>query len=327
MGPGNDVIPAPENRFVWPPPPYEPKIEFVKNIRKLDDIGVKKGFFRRLWEFVAGIGVEGQISRPFGVTVDAEGKLYVTDTADPSLHIFDLINGKYRIIEGTRNVHFASPVSVDTDKDGNIFVSDSIQRRVYAFAKDGRYLMTIGDDNTFQRPTGIAINKTAGLLYVVDTIACKIHAYTTKGQYKFSFGGRGIEDGRFNYPTFMVISKNGELYVSDTLNFRIQVFDKNGRFISKFGKLGDGTGDFSNPRGIALDSEGNIYVVDTLLEAVQIFDKKGQLLLVFGRSGRRMGEFNIPSGITIDDKDNIYISDSYNSRVQVFKYLKSEPEQ
>lgn len=323
MGPRKDVITTPEKRVVWPPPPFEPKIEFVKSITRPEDIGVKKGFFRKLYELFVGKASEGQIIRPFGIAADDKGRLYIADTGAMSLHIFDLTKGKYKIIDGSKYGPFASPVSVDTDADENIFLSDSVQRRVYVFSRKGKYLREIGTDDVFQRPTGIAINKTTGLLYVVDTLACKIHVYTTQGQYKFSFGERGISDGQFNYPTFIVISKDGELYVTDTLNFRIQIFDKNGRVVSKFGKLGNGTGDLSNPRGIALDSDGNVYVVDTRAEVLQIFDKQGQLLLVFGRSGRRVGEFAIPSGIAIDNHDNIYISDSYNSRVQVFRYLKN----
>lgn len=323
MGPRRDVITVPGERLIWPPPPFLPKIEFIKNITKPEDIGVKKGFFKKIWEAVAGEAQEDQITRPFGIIIDEENRLYITDSMSLSLHIFDLAKGRYDTIEGTKTEHLKSPISVATDKDGGIYISDSEKRRIYAYSKEGKYLREIGTDEMLQRPTGIAVDKTAGILYVADTLSNKICAYTTDGQFKFSFGERGTADGQFNYPTFITISRNGELYVADTLNFRIQIFDKKGKFISKFGRLGNGTGDFSNPRGIAIDSDGNIYVVDRLFESIQIFDKNGQLMLVFGKPGRKNGEFSIPAGITIDKNDNIYIADSYNNRVQVFKYIKN----
>ena len=320
-----DVVSEPAIKIIWPLPPNEPKIQFVRSITRPDDMGIKKGFFRKIWELVAGAS-EKQIIKPFGIAVDDSDVLYVTDTALLSVHVYDQEIGGCRVIGEPEHGRFASPVSVDTDKHGNIFISDSLQNRVYVFSKKGTYLRDIkspDDEGAFLRPTGIAVNRQEGLLYIVDTIGCKINVYSTGGQYKFSFGERGEGDGQFNFPTSVVVAKSGELYVSDTMNFRVQVFDKNGTFISSFGKQGDGTGDLGNPRGIALDSDGNIYVVDTLFEAVQIFDRNGQLLLVFGKPGTREGEFILPSGIAIDSKDNIYISDSYNSRIQIFKYLKN----
>lgn len=38
------------------------------------------------------------------------------------------------------------------------------------------------------RPTGIAVDRDAGLLYIMDTIAHCVHVYTAGGQHKFSFG-------------------------------------------------------------------------------------------------------------------------------------------
>ena len=60
------------------------------------------------------------------------------------------------------------------DKEENIYVSDSVLRRVYVFNKNGNFLREIGSDNMMQRPTGIAIDRVSETLYVVDTIASKI---------------------------------------------------------------------------------------------------------------------------------------------------------
>src|SRR4030067_2384430 len=238
MGSKKDAVTTPEKKITWPLPPLEPKIEFVRSINKPDDLGIKKGFFKKLWEVIAGES-ENQITKPFGIAVDDKGKLYVTDTASLSVHVFDQINGNYNVIREPERGMFVSPVGVDVDKKGNIFIADSILKRIYVFSEKGKYLRDLkppADDLAFQRPTGIAINREAGLLYIVDTIASKVHVYTTDGQYKFSFGEEGEGDGQFNHPTFIAVTKNGELHISDTLNFRVQIFDKNGECLSKLGK-------------------------------------------------------------------------------------------
>jgi DNA-binding beta-propeller fold protein YncE len=327
--PAATISKAPKEKMVWPPPPYEPKIEFIKDISKPDDIAGQKSFFKKAWEVIAGKEEEDLIIKPFGIAVDNRGRLFVTDTASSSIHIFDLVNEKHTVIEDVKGKGLASPVGIDVDKTGNIYVSDSIEKRVYVLTEKGKYLRDLALPESygkFQRPTGIAIDKTTGVIYIVDTLACRIHAFTAEGHYKFSFGEKGNGDGQMNYPTFIAVSKSGEMYVSDSLNFRIQVFDRNGKFVLKFGKLGDSAGDIANPRGIAADSDGNIHVIDTLFEALQIFDRTGQLLLVFGKPFLKTREFALPAGIAIDGNDNIYISDTYNSRIRVFKYLKSGPQ-
>jgi DNA-binding beta-propeller fold protein YncE len=329
MGSRKDAMKSSQTKIFWPLPPDEPKIEFVRSITKPDDSGRKKGFFKKLWEFVAGES-EKQIAKPFGIAVDNQGNLYVTDTALASVHVFNLKEGGYRVLKDPKNGRFISPVGVDVDKEGKVFVSDSLLRQVLVYSPKGKHLMDIKPprgEELFQRPTGIAVNSGEDLLYIVDTLACAIHVYSTSGDYKFSFGKKGKDNGQFNFPTSIDVSKNGDIYVSDTMNFRIQIFDKNGRYISSFGKHGDGTGDLGNPRGVALDSDMNIYVVDTLFEAVQIFDKDGGLLLAFGKPGVNQGQFILPADIAIDRSDYIYIADSYNSRVQVFKYLKSSDQE
>ncbi len=321
MGSGKTAGEVQKERLVWPPPPWEPKIEFLYSITTPDDMQIKKGFFRRIWEFVAGESREGVV-KPFGVFADDNGRLYVTDTADQSIHVFDPKESKYFVIEGiNKKQRLASPIAVTTDKEGNIYVSDSVTRRVYVFNEKGKFLREIGSDNMMQRPTGIAIERVSGTLYVVDTLASKILVYTLDGKYIKSIGEHGGGNGQFNRPTFIALGKEGNVYITDTMNTRVQIIDTQGEFVGKFGRRGNTAGELANPRGIALDSEGHVYITDTLFEAVTIFDKSGQALLVFGRQGTKHGEFALPAGISISN-DKIYVADSYNMRIQVFRYLK-----
>lgn len=321
IGSGKSAGEVQKEKLVWPQPPWDPKIEFLYSITTPDDMQIKKGFFRRVWEFVAGES-RASVIKPFGIFADDNGRLYVTDTADQSVHVFDPRERKYFVIEGpNKKQRFASPIDVTTDKAGNIYVSDSITRRVYVFNDKGKFLREIGSDNMMQRPTGIAIDRVSGTLYAVDTLVSKILVYSLDGKYLKSIGEYGSGNGQFNRPTFITIGGDGNLYITDTMNVRVQIIDTMGKFIGKFGKRGTMAGDLANPRGIAIDSEGHIYITDTLFEAVSLFEKSGQPLLVFGRQGTKHGEFALPAGISISN-DNIYVADSYNMRIQVFKYIK-----
>lgn len=328
MGPGKNTGEVQKKRLVWPPPPDESRIEYIQSITTPDDIGISRGFFKRVWEFITGEERMDRTVAPYGVATDNSGRLYVTDTALRAVHVFDQKKGKYKRLEGDKSTRFEWPIGVASDKEGNIYVTDSVLNRVFVFSDDGKYLRDIGKKGAFMRPTGIAVDRDAGLLYIMDTIAHCVHVYTAGGQHKFSLGKNGEAAGEFNFPTAIAVGKDGNFYVLDSMNLRVQIFDRAGRFLYKFGALGDTTGNFARPRSITLDMDGNIYVVDALFNAVQIFDKKGRLLLVFGRGGDRAGEFTLPAGIYIDGADNkIYVADSYNSRVQVFRYISNNGSQ
>jgi DNA-binding beta-propeller fold protein YncE len=305
----------------WPPAPQKARIRFIRSIAKSGDIGFKKNWVRKALDSLLGREESGNIMlRPYGVAASAN-KIYITDPGLSLIHFFDLEKKKYRAIDNAGRKELVSPLGISVDVNEEVFVTDSVLKRVFIFNADGALLGEIGSDEIFSRPTGVAVDKSR--IYVVDTLKHQVLVFSKKDRtLLFRIGQNGTKNGEFNYPTNIFISMDGQMYITDSLNFRIQIFDLNGKFISSFGKLGDALGDFSKPKGIAVDSENHIYVVDSQFDNIQIFDKDGKLLLVVGSTGRDHGKMSIPSGIFIDNKDRIYVADSYNKRIQIFQYLK-----
>lgn len=305
--------------LVWPPPPEKPRIQFIKTIIKPEDIGIKKSFLRKVWEFVAGDEPEG-MARPYGIAVKGD-KIVVTDVALAGFHVFDLSRNNYTIIN-PKALRVPSPLAVAFSGSERVLVADSVLKKILIFDSEGKYVGEFAAGFPFQRPTAIALSPIDNAVWVTDTLAHQVFKFSLKGEKLLAVGKRGEKKGEFNYPTGITVGKDGKVYVCDTLNARIQIFSPEGAFLASFGKHGDSTGDFSHPKSVALDSDGNIYVVDGLFDAVQIFDKEGRLLLVFGKKGAKNGEFNVPATIFIDEKDRVLISDSYNGRLQIFQYLR-----
>jgi DNA-binding beta-propeller fold protein YncE len=308
---------------VWPPPPQTTKIQYIKNISGPSDIGMKKSWFKKTMDTLLGKDETIEmLFRPYGVFADSS-RIYVTDPGTRLLHIFDMGAKKYLSIKEAGKKQLLSPIGVAVDKNGAIYLSDSVLKRVFLFDREGKYLREIGSDEVFIRPAGIVLD--GERLYVVDAHGHRIVVFSKKdGSFLYSFGKNGSGKGDFHYPTNIFIDKDGLLYITDSMNFRVQIFDRDGHFISMFGKHGDGSGDFSQPRGIAVDSEGHVYVVDALFDTVQIFDRDGRFLLAFGKTGKEKGEMILPAGLFIDEEDRIYAADSYNKRVQIFQYMKNK---
>ncbi len=304
-------------KIVWPSAPDEARIEYKYSIEKSSDIGIEKGFFSKVYDFLFG-EEEAILSAPFGVYAD-KSRIYTTDIASKSVYVFDKDENEVLIMSGSDNEKFLYPIDVVADKQGNIYVSDSVRVKVYVFDADGDFQYTIAPKK-LQRCVGITIGENNNL-YIVDALADQIHVTSLKGEYLYSIGQIGKAEGEFNKPTF-IAADNGNIYVSDSMNHRIQVLSEKGEFILSFGQLGQNIGDFGSPRGIALDSEGNIYVTDTMFNNIQIFNQKGELLLVVGHYGARAGEFALPEDIAILEDGSIYISDTNNRRIQVLKKLE-----
>ena len=88
----------------------------------------------------------GNFAWPTGVAVDDDGNLYVADTLNDRIEIFDP-DGKFISAFG-RNCDgpgcFQRPKGVAVDSDGHIWVVDTMMSRVQAFAPDGQLLISFG---------------------------------------------------------------------------------------------------------------------------------------------------------------------------------------
>ncbi len=308
--------------IVWPKSPEMARIRYVNSISGPEDLNIRESFSKKILDFFSG---EGSVSlaNPYGITKDAEGRLYVVDTFNKFIHVFDIKENRYYTFP--KKPSFTTPIDIAIDRNGLIYVSDSTEAVIKVFKKGGGdYIKDIGKE-LLNRPTGLAFNEYSGELLVVDTKNSEIIRYDISNHsVKGNFGREGNTSGFFHNPTNIFTAPDGRIFVSDSLNFRVQVMSHDGKFISTFGKAGDSPGFFSRPKGIAVDSDGNIYVVDALFDNVQIFNEQGNLLMDFGSPGSNYGQFWLPSGIHIDSDNTIYVSDSYNNRIQVFQYMNGD---
>jgi DNA-binding beta-propeller fold protein YncE len=308
--------------IVWPRAPEMPRISFQNSVSQPAHLQINPGILTKFYHYIKG-ETEETIVSPYGVSADADGRLYVVDTYLNAVHVFDPEGNQYFSFPENRT-SLKSPIGIAIDhRSGVIYLSDSKQAVIKVYKDRGNQSAGEFGGDTLKRPAGIAINETSSELLVVDSLQSTVFRYDLSSRMlKGSFGGDGEEDGRFHYPTNLAVTPKGEIIVSDSLNFRVQVFSSGGQFLMKLGAMGQSPGCFSRPKGVAADSDGNIYVVDALYDNVQVFDSSGQLLMAFGSHGNGYGEFWLPTGIYIDQNDVIYVSDSYNKRVQIFKYLK-----
>lgn len=294
------------------------RIEWVGEIRGPENLGIERGFFTRVWDFVTGRRALEGLYRPYGVAVDASGRIAVADPGRRAVHLYDPAKRTTRRIYGAARARLVYPVAV-AFLGRTLLVADSEGGAVRAFGEDGKPVAVPVSLPALTRPSGLAVDEARGRLFVVDTPAHVVHVLPlAPGGEARVLGGRGTAPGKFNYPTHVAVDGEGRLAVSDAMNFRVQIFDAALEPSTVFGQVGDGLGDLSRPKGIVVDREGVVFVLEGYFDVIQAFDGKGALLGTFGGSGVAPGRLWLAAGMALDARGRLYVADTFNARVQVF---------
>lgn len=301
---------APE--LYWPLPPQRPRVKFVDLIiGSMDVTGSQRGKFSR-----ALFGEEGEVGfiKPLFVA-SKDDVVYVTDLS--GVVVMDFKKKKFKVISSS---NFRNPTGIAISETGKLFVADTAKNIISIVDLETQAITPVRG-SALSNPGGLAVDDTNGRLLATDVKSHLIRVYNLDGEELFSFGGRGVDPGKFNFPYDVTVDPEGNIYVVDSGNFRVQIFDKDGNFLRAFGSVGTIVGHFARPKGIALDPDGHVYVVDGAFGNYQIFDKVGLPLLAVGSVGNEPGQFVLPIGITINDNGSIYVVDQINKRLQKFQYI------
>lgn len=310
--------------LTMPPPPEKPRIAYVMQITRCEDIFKTRRAWAGLKEIIAG-PADSSLVRPFALALHPVGGLLIADPGRKIVHFYCWEHKEYVPIGPKLKGGLQSPVGVAALPDGNILVCDSRLKTVESFDMKGRALGHFCDPELLERPAGIAVSHSRSEVYIADVTQHRIGVFDLKGHVLRFVGQRGEGPGAFNFPTHLAVGPDDRLYVTDSMNFRVQVLEPDGKFVRAIGRLGDSPGQFSKPKGVAVDGEGNVIVVEALYGALEFFNPLGELLLSVGSSGSNPGQFWLPSGLCIDAKDRLlFVADCYNSRIQVFRLLEKD---
>lgn len=246
--------------------------------------------------FADGTGTAASFNELTSAAVDGSGNVFAADTANnrvrkvtPAGVVTTFAgSGTAAFADGTgAGASFNYPGGVALDKAGNIFVNDSLNRRVRKITPMGLVTTLAGSDTygstdgtgsaaSFMYLRGLTVN-VDGDIFVADSSANRIRKVTALGAVT-TFAGSGASafaDGTaaaasFQFPNAVAADANGNVYVADSANFRIRRVTATGAVTTLAGSgtpaFADGVGvaaSFDTPRGICVDAAGNVYVGDT----------------------------------------------------------------
>ena len=319
-------------KLVWPSPPDQVRIRYLGQYNGELDLLGKKQTKGGMLERIAGISVAPEerpkMIKPYGVASDSEGRVYVADSGQSLVFVFDLEKKKLEFRGDKAPANIQTPIGVAVDEKDRLFVSDSKLHRITCFGPDGEVEAVFGGD-ALQRPAGLAVDDPLRRLYVADVAGKRIAVFdidTFKLVRYFAEAKRDDEDniGHLTNPNSIAIDPDGLIYVTDAVIARVVVYDTEGRFVRTWGKHGDGPAMFGRPKGIAIDADGHVYVADAQLNRMQVYSPEGKPLIAFGSNGYGPGQFRLMAGIAIDRQNRIIAVDQEPARIEVFHYTPDD---
>lgn len=273
---------------------------------------------------VDGPVASARFGRPYGLALDQNGDLVVTDFGNVEIRHIDLVNNVVSTLAGSIGgrgylddtgtaARFNDPHNIAIDTSGNIYVSDYANAVIRKVTPGGVVSTLAGSPGStgsangtgaaarFGGPRGLSVDA-AGNVFVADAANNMIRRITPAGVVS-TFAGAPNTNGyvdatgaaaRFSNPVAVVVDGNGNVYVSDFGNNAIRKITSAG-VVSTLAGGGptlpgstDGLGTaarFRGPRGVALDAANNVIVADRDNSTIRMVTPAGETSTLAGLAG------------------------------------------
>jgi len=203
--------------------------------------------------FADGVGTAAQFNTPAGLSVDADGNIYVADTMNHRIRkitpagVVSTVAGSGATGYGNGGfadgsidtAKFKMPNGIDVDGSGNIYVADTYNYRVRKVSPSGIVSTVAGsgvsgfldgtwDTAKFNLVLGVAIDR-SGNIYVADHSNNRVRKVSPSGIVSTVAGSgvSGYVDGpssaaRFKTVQGVAVDQLGTIYIADAYNYRIR---------------------------------------------------------------------------------------------------------
>jgi sugar lactone lactonase YvrE len=207
------------------------------------------------------------------------------------------------------------PHGVAVDRDGNIYVSDTMRNDVFIINPEKKSIGSLFNPEGWKTPMHVAVDNESGLIGVANLAVGRviISDMATKS-VKFSLGA-----GVLTNPVSLAFDPGEKrIYVADTTLHGVFAYSYGGEYIGRIIEAGTAPGYIYYPSGMAMDKEGHIVVVDTMNFRVQTFDRDGTFVRSVGEHGDAPGMFARPKGVSFSHDGVMFVTDAAFGNFQVF---------
>ncbi|HEV2859321.1 MAG TPA: NHL repeat-containing protein [Solirubrobacterales bacterium] len=257
----------------------------------------------------------GQLSGPTGVTRGFDGNVYVANTGNDRIEVFEPDGTVLPALGGPGSGpgQFSEPSSVyGLAAESALLVLDAGNSRVQKLSLDGVPVAGFNGPSgagalpgSFNAPQGITAD-VDGRFWVADTGNDRVQAFGADGTYLETIG-----EGALSRPRGVALGLDGTLYVSDSGHNQVVAYAPGGT------RSGPGTqvvgpgslpGEVEDPGGIAVDAHGRLVVADSANARIERFAADGTYLDTY--RGEGSAALQRPEGIFVTPSGNLLVADT-----------------
>ena len=260
-----------------------------------------------------GAATAARLRNPEGVSVSANGDLYIADTSNDAIRKVNVLTGVITTVAGGSNGYSGdggpataakvkNPQDVAVAANGDLYIADTANH---------------------------AIRKVSSATGIITTVA-------GDGSPGSTGDGGAATSARLRSPSGIVVAGNGDLYIGDTGNDKVRKITAATAIITTFAGTGTAgyTGDggaataarLRAPQGLALASSGDLYIADTGNHAVRKVSAATGFITTYAGTGTSgfLGDggaatsarLSSPQAVSLNSAGDLFIADTGNDRVR-----------
>ena len=278
-----------------------------------------------------GTGTNARFNGPTGVSVDAAGNIFVTDSFNQMIRkvtqagVVTTLGGTANLVGSTDGTGSAAlfnyPSGVTVDTAGNLYVADTLNNTIRMGVPSPGSGGSGGPGGPGGGSNGSGSSGGTGGITLNPS---------SPGSLNSQAAGQSLV--LFLFPTSVARDSSGNLYVADAANNTIQKITSSGVVATLAGMGGtvgttDATGSFAmfnQPNGVTVDGSGNVFVADTGNGTIRKITSSGVVTTLAGSTssrGNRDGTgtgawFSSPTGIASDSSGNLYVADAFTNTIR-----------
>lgn len=272
-----------------------------------------------LWTYGACGSGDDQLLRPAGVTVDANGFVYVADAGNNRIVRIDT-GGEYNSQwgeAGEGSGQFAEVFDLDMTPEGEIAALDAANQIISLWTTEGEFIEEFGVELRTYHPRGFGLS-TFGDYFIADTGGARILQARSDGAQVRQFGGGGAELGA-GQPTDAAVGSDGTLYVVEPIAGALWQVDSVTDSYERY--PGPEANTVESPH-LATGDNGLVYLTDPERGRVLVYGGNMQPMAQMGGKGGEPGKFSRTLGIAVGNDGSIVVSDPDLCRVTMFSALQ-----